>query len=343
MAAVKKKRSWFTYIFIIVIAAASVALYGAFAPNTATFKHGPYLYIHTGDDYAKVKTALEEGNFLSSTLTFDMVAKAGGLATHIHPGKYKIDTGMSNYSIVRMLHAGKQVQVKVTINKLRTKQDLVNLLSGSLEADSLKLKALLNDNEYLSKFGLDSNTAMCAMMPNTYFFKWNTPADKAFAKIADSYLKFWDAEHIKDANAQGLTPAKVMIIASIVDEETILTEDKGKIASVYMNRLKKGMKLQADPTVKFAVNDFTIKRIAGPMLQSQSPYNTYVHEGLPPGPICTPSPSSVQSVLMAPKTNYLYFCAKEDFSGYSAFASTYEEQQKNARAYQKALDARNIH
>jgi UPF0755 protein len=202
---------------------------------------------------------------------------------------------------------------------------------------------MLHDPTYLAQFGLDTNTAMCAIVPDTYDFFWNSTADRAFRKIQKNYVRFWDETRRQEAKAQGLTPVKAMIVASIVDEETNMPGDKPKVASVYLNRLDKGMKLQADPTVRFALGDFTIKRVTGEMLQINSPYNTYINEGLPPGPICTPAPSSIDAVLTAPKTTYLYFCAKEDFTGYSNFASTYDEQVKNAKAYQQALDARGIH
>jgi len=345
MAAAKKKKKSRVglYISVIIIAMLLFGIYKAFGPNTGQFTRGEFLYIHTGADYEKVKAALEEGGFVSDMMTFDFMAKAAGLPQHIHPGKYKVNRFMSNYNLIRLLHSGKQTQVNLVINRLRTKQDLITLISTNLEADSSALKQMLDDPTYLSQFGLDTNTMMCAIVPNTYFFKWNTTADKAFRKIEENYSHYWDDAHKQMARKQGLTPVQSIIIASIVDEETNLNEDKPNIASVYINRLQKGMKLQADPTVKFAMGDFTIKRIAGQMLLNTSRYNTYLYEGLPPGPICTPAVSSIEAVLQAPKTDYLYFCAKEDFSGRSNFAATYDAQLKNARAYQQALDARGIH
>ena len=339
----KKKSRLSLYIIIILLVLGTFALFKVFGPNTGKFLQGNYLYIHTGWTYGQVKTALDEGGFISDTYSFDLLAKQAKLPAHIHPGKYKFQEGMSNYDIIRMLRGVHQVPVRLVINRLRTVSDFITLLSSNLEADSLSLKEMLHDPAYLSGFRLDTNTVMCAIIPATYEFKWNTTADKAFRKIEDNYLHFWTPDRRAAAKSQGLDPVKTTIIASIVDEESNVNEDKPKIASVYLNRLQKGMKLQADPTVKFAVNDFTIRRISGAMLQNTSPYNTYLYQGLPPGPICTPSLSSVQAVLQAPKTTYLYFCAKQDFSGYSSFASTYDEQLKNARAYQRALNEKNIH
>ena len=344
MAAAKKKKSrGLLYVVMFIIAIGLFALYKVFGPNTRNLTGGEYLYIHTGSDYEKLKTALQEGGFISDMASFGFLAERAQIPEHIHPGKYKIKNGMSNFNIIRMLRSGRQTPVKLVINRLRTQKDFIYMLSSNLEVDSLALKQLLRDPVYLSEFGLDTNTVMCAVIPDTYDFFWNITADKAFRKIEKNYSRFWDATRKQQARSQGVTPVKAIIIASIVDEESNMSADKPKIASVYINRLNKGMKLQADPTVKFAICDFTIRRVTGNMLQNPSPYNTYLYEGLPPGPICTPSVSSVEAVLQAPKTTYLYFCAKEDFSGYSNFASTYDEQLKNAHAYQKALDARGIH
>lgn len=344
MAAAKKKKSRSgLYVALIILVIGLFGVYKVFGPNTGSFTQGEYLYLHTGSDYEKLKAELLAGGFVSDMVSFDLLAKQAKIPEHIHPGKYKIKSGMSNYNMIRMLRSGRQTAVRIVINRLRRKQDFVYLLSSSLEADSVALNQLLNDASYLSQFGLDTNTAMCAVMPDTYDFFWNISADNAFRKIAKKYTRFWDARRKQQAQEHGITPVQAIIIASIVDEETNVTEDKPKIASVYLNRVEKGMRLQADPTVKFAVGDFTIRRISGPMLQNTSPYNTYLYAGLPPGPICTPSVGSIEAVLQAPKTTYLYFCAMEDFSGRSAFASTYEEQMKNARAYQQALNARGIH
>jgi peptidoglycan lytic transglycosylase G len=344
MAAVKKKKSrGLLYTMLIIIAIELLAIYKTFGPNTGSLTKGDFFYLHTGSDYDRLRSGIEEGGFVSDMVTFNWLAKLAGLPAHVHPGKYKIGSGMSNFNIIRMLRSGRQTPVKLLVNRLRTKHDFVMLLSSNLEADSLAVAQLMNDQQYLSQFGFDTNTVMCAILPDTYDFYWDVTADKAFRKIHKNYTRFWDENRRQLARSQGLNPVKTIIIASIVEEETNLADDKPKIASVYMNRLDKGMKLQADPTVKFAIGDFSIRRITGPMLDTKSPYNTYMYAGLPPGPICTPTTSSIEAVLTAPKTSYLYFCADEDFSGHSTFASTYPEQIKNAHAYQKALDARGIH
>ena len=344
MAGAKKKKSGgFRVITLMIVLFILLVAYKTFGPNTGTFTQGEYLYIHTGSDYEKVKAALLEGGFVSDMYSFDLLAKARKLPGHIRPGKYRINKEMSNFNMIRMLRNGRQTPVKLVINKLRTLHDFINLLSTNLEADSLTLKQMLHDPVYLSQFGFDTNTVMCGVVPDTYDFFWNITADKAYRKIEKNYSKFWDDTRKQQAQSQGLTPVKATIIASIVDEETNMADDKPKIASVYLNRIAKGMKLQADPTVKFAIGDFTIRRITGQMLQTDSRYNTYMYEGLPPGPICTPSPGSVEAVLEAPKTTYLFFCAKPELNGYSNFASTAAGHEKNAKAYRDALDARGIH
>jgi UPF0755 protein len=343
----KKKQSHSSrVIWSIFLIGAVILLYIAFevfGPNTAAFTQGPYLYIRTGSTYENVKETLQQDGFIRNVRSFDLLAKQLHYPEHVHPGKYKISAGMSNYTIIRLLHSGRQTPVKLVINKIRTEQDFITLLSTNLEADSVVLKQMFHDPVYLSAFGLDTNTVMCAVMPDTYDFFWNTTADKAFKKIEKGYARFWDDAHKEQAKKQGLAPDEAIIVASIVDEESNKNDEKPNIASVYLNRLHKGMKLQADPTVKFAVGDFTIRRITGAHLAFISPYNTYLNKGLPPGPICTPSVSSINAVLNAPQTDYLYFCAKEDFSGYHNFAATYPEQVKNAILYQQALNARGIH
>jgi UPF0755 protein len=339
----KNKGRILLYVSGILVIIGGFALLKVFGPNTGSFSKDEYLFIRTGSTYEQVLQTLEREEFVKDIKTFDFLAKQAKYPGMVKAGKFRIRRGMSNYNILRMLRSGRQEPVKLVINKLRTKQDLITLIGTNLEADSNVLRQILNDQVYLSQFGLDSNTAMCAIMPDTYEFWWNTNADKAFRKIAKYYVKFWDDEKKQKAAAKGLTPQQVITLASILEEETNHNPEKGNIASVYMNRIKKGMRLQADPTVKFAVNDFTIKRITSAITGFDSPYNTYVKSGLPPGPICTPSKSSIEAVLNAPQTNYLYFCAKEDFSGSHRFAATYNEHQKNATLYQKALNARGIH
>ncbi len=346
MARAKKKNttgSKWLLILLVMAGIGAVLLYKVFGPNTGSIGNEKYLYVHTGATYEQVIESLKEGGYVADIATLSLVAKAMKLPEKVHAGRYSIKSGMSSFNIVRMLRSGMQEPVRLVINKLRTQQDFVRLITTTLEADSTELKSLMNDATYLSEFGVTPATAMVIVMPDTYEFFWNTNADKALRKIYKNHVRFWNDERKSKAKEQGVTPAEATIIASIVEEETNMSSDKPKIASVYLNRVRKGMKLQADPTVKFGIGDFAIRRVTSAMLQHNSPYNTYMYAGLPPGPICTPSPNTINAVIEAPRTTYLYFCAKDDFSGYSAFASSYEEQIKNAIAYRRALDKRNIH
>ena len=333
----------FLAIFLLLLIVGGYFAFKVFGPNTGSFRRGEFLYIHTGADYDQVKQTLEQEHFVKDINAFDFLAKQAKYPSMVKAGKYRISKGMSNFEIIRMLRSGRQTPVKLVINKLRTKKDFIRYVSANLEADSLVLQQMLNDNVYLSQFGLDSNTAMVAIMPDTYEFWWNTNADKVYRKFEKYYAKFWTAERKSKAQQLGLSPVEVTILASILEEETNYNKEKPLIASVYINRLKHGMKLQADPTAKYAYGDFTLRRITSALTSFASPYNTYFTTGLPPGPICTPSKKSIEAVLSAPATDYLYFCAKEDFSGAHRFAKTYQEHQKNAHLYQQALNNRGIH
>lgn len=313
-----------------------------FRSNTQDFGEKKFVFIPTGSNYDALLTNLKTNQVLKDAASFDQMARRIGLVDDIHPGKYEIRQGMGNFIMAKMLKGGKQVPVKLVINKLRTKKDIIRKICTQLEADSNDLLSLLNDPAFLKQYDIDSNQIQCAVIPDTYQFYWNTDAKKAFEKIAKNYTKFWTDKRMQQSQKINMTRAQIITLASIVEEETNKEEDKLLIASTYINRLKKNMPLQADPTLKFAVNDFSLRRLLTIHTQFQSPYNTYLNTGLPPGPICTPSMSTVDAVLNAPSTNYLYFCAKEDFKGYSNFAATYEEHKQNAKRYQEALNQRGI-
>lgn len=326
-------------ILAVIVAFTALKIFG---PNTDGFREGDFLYIRTGSTYTDVKKTLEEQGFVKDIVSFDFLAHHAKYPSMVKAGKYRITAGMSNYHIIRMLRSGRQEPVKLVINKLRTKQDFISFIGKNLEADSNVLRNMLNDNVFLAQFGLDSNTALCAILPDTYEFWWNTNAEKTYRKFAKYFKAFWTEERTQKARVKDLTPVEVITLASIVEEETNHNAEKPTIASVYLNRLKKGMKLQADPTARFAWGDFTIKRVTAVITSVASPYNTYYTSGLPPGPICTPSKKSIEAVLNAPETDYLYFCAKEDFSGTHRFAATYAEHLRNAGLYQRALNERGI-
>ncbi|NCU06150.1 MAG: endolytic transglycosylase MltG [Chitinophagaceae bacterium] len=304
-----------------------------------------YLYIHTGAANEKaVMQTLHDSGYVKSPGLFNWLATRLDVWEKLRPGRYEIAKGSSLLTLVRKLRNGSQSPVNLTITKLRTRKDFAALVGRKFETDSAMMLHFLLSNDSLKQFELDTNTVMTAVFPNTYSLLWNSEPQKIFRKLNEQRKKFWTAERKQKAAALGLTAEQVHTLASIVEEETIKHDEKPVIASVYLNRLKKNMNLGADPTVKFAVGDFSLKRILFGHINStaSSPYNTYRNKGLPPGPICTPSEKTIDAVLNAAQTDYLFFCAKPNGNGYHAFASNDIEHAKNAKAYQQWLDSLNI-
>mgnify|MGYP001627193459 CR=1 FL=1 len=301
-----------------------------------------YLHIPTNATFTTVLELIQTANLLQNLASFEWVAQQLKYPEAVKPGRYRIEKGMSNFELVRLLVSGRQEPVKLVINRFRSRTDFYGAIGRRLEADSAEIAGIFSDDVYLRAFGFKPEDAMAVIIPNTYELYWNTNAREFFERMYKEYTTFWTDERQTKATALGLSQIEVMKLASIVDEETNKDDEKGVIARVYWNRLQLGMMLQADPTVRFAHNDFSIKRVTGKHLRLESPYNTYQVNGLPPGPICTPSQASIDAVLNSQPHKYLYFCAKEDFSGYHNFAITYPEHQKNARLYQQALSKLNI-
>ncbi|MEO8569604.1 MAG: endolytic transglycosylase MltG [Ginsengibacter sp.] len=333
-----KAKKIIVFVFVVVIVTAVFCAWMLFGP-TLKSPEGNFFYIHTGSGYDQVKNDLKKNKIISSDFWFKKVAAYSGYDKNVKPGKYKITSGMSIVNLARMLRSGKQVPVNLIITKLRTREDLAKKIANNFESDSIDVINFLNSNDSLLKFDVDTNTMMTIVIPNTYTFIWNTSPQKILKKLYAEEKKFWNDNRLKDADRLHLTPKEVYTLASIVEEETNKQEDKGKIASVYVNRLRKGMRLAADPTIKFAMKNFGLKRIYHKYLTFPSPYNTYVNAGLPPGPICTPSIKTIDAVLQMPETNYIFFVARSDFSGFSDFASTYQEHLIYAKSYQQALDS----
>jgi UPF0755 protein len=334
----KTRKKLVLVFFVIVIIIGGFVGWQLFGPTIHSPKGG-FLYIKTGSDYHDVKNNLVKNNIVKRAGWFNRIAKYLNYDKSVKPGKYKIDDGMSLINLIRMLKSGRQVPVNLVIVKLRTKEDLAKKIAYNFESDSTAVISFLNNPDSLSKYELDTNTVFTAIIPNTYTFTWNTSVPKIFRRFFNEKNKFWNKQRKALVASLGLSEKQAYILSSIVEEETNKQEDKGKIASVYLNRMQNGMRLSADPTVKFALKDFSLKRIYFKYLSYPSPYNTYLNAGLPPGPICTPSIKTIDAVLNAPATNYLYFVARPDFSGYSNFAEGYEEHKKNAKAYQQALDS----
>ncbi len=329
---------------LILLIVGIVVLLGAFVAwkvlgPTVKAPEKKFFYIKTGSDFKTVKENLKAQQIIQGDFFFEQLSSRLKYNNQIKPGKYEIVPKSSLLSLVRQLKAGRQTAVRLVINKLRTKEDLAGKIGMNFEADSAEVIRFLTSNDSLAPYQLDTNTVMTVVIPNTYLFWWNGSFQKIFQRLKSQHDLFWKENRTAKALAKGLTPTEVYTMASIVEEETNKQDDKGKIASVYMNRIKKGMKLEADPTVKYAMRNFGLKRILYGHLAYASPYNTYQQKGLPPGPICTPSMTTIDAVLDAPETDYIFFVAKPDFNGYSNFATNYSEHLLYAKAYQQALDS----
>lgn len=328
-------------LVVILILGAAIAAW-MFVGSATGFKESKRpLYISSkAATKQAILDSIEKNNLVNNTSVFEWLAGQMDYWQKIRPGKYDIRKGSSVLSIVRMLRNGKQSPVNLVITKLRTKNDLARLVGNKFECDSTDMLGFLNNSDSLQSFNKSPELAMTAVLPDTYTFFWNTSPRTIYKKLADESNRFWTSDRVQKAQEHGLTPAQAYTLASIVDEETNATADKGNIASVYLNRIKKGMPLQADPTIRFALNDFTIKRIYGDHLNVASPYNTYRNTGLPPGPICTPSKKTIDAVLNSPNTDYLYFVADSSFNGRSQFSVTYQEHMQKAKWYQEAFKRR---
>ncbi|MBL7925326.1 MAG: endolytic transglycosylase MltG [Bacteroidia bacterium] len=335
------------WIFIIVLLIGLAGCYTvymlALKPNVNLHANEEgFLYIKTGSTYADVIQQLNSQHLLKSTKTFDWLARFKKYDNKVKPGRYAFNSKQNNQDIINMLRSGNQSPVKLAFNNIRTKQQLAGIVSQKIEADSTKLLQLLNDSAFISLQGFNRYNIMALFIPNTYEFYWNTSADKFISRMHKEYDSFWNPMRMQQAANAGLKPVDVITLASIVQEETQMPADRPVIAGVYINRIKKNMPLEADPTLKFALNNFAIKRLLNEDKKVESPYNTYKYAGLPPGPINLPAIPYIDAVLNYTKHNYLFFCAREDLSGYSNFAQTYAQHLVNARKYQAELNRRNI-
>ncbi len=301
-----------------------------------------YIYIDNDDTvdsvFAKVENAAA-GNGIS---TFRMLARCCNYGGNIHTGRYEVKPGDGTFKVFRAMKNGMQSPLMLTIQSVYTPEIMAGRLSKKLMADSTEIVAALKNPDVCRKFGHDTATIMCMFVPNTYEVFWNVSVDDFLKRMDKEYGTFWNDTRKGKAAALKLSQDEVSTLASIVDAETSNNAEKPMIAGLYYNRLNTGMPLQADPTVKFATKDFAARRIYHNMLTTDSPYNTYKYEGLPPGPIRNPTVAGIDAVLNMVHHDYLYMCAKEDFSGTHRFAATYSEHKDNAARYSAALNARGI-
>lgn len=333
-------------IAIAVIAGAGFSWFiwdRAFRPNITTGDNvSADIYIPSGSGPDDVFNILEKKGLVLNMSSLEWVAAKKNYHNNVHPGNYRLKDRMNNNDLINMLRSGSQIPVRVVFISQRSIGDIASIVSGQIEADSSEIAALANNTHFIESLGFDNATLPALFIPNTYEFYWNTSAEQFFRRMKSEYLKFWNNEREQKREALGLDRVQVSTLASIVSEETVKTEEMPVIAGVYINRLRRGMLLQADPTVKFALGDITVNRILRADLDIDSPYNTYRNPGLPPGPIVIPPLQAIDAVLNAEEHDYIFFSAREDFSGYHRFARTLSEHNRNARLYQNALNERRI-
>lgn len=305
-----------------------------------------FFYIRTGSRFQDVYKDFIAQNLLKDTVSFRIAAEGMKYTKKVKAGKYLLKMGMTNHELIEMLKEGRQVPVNISLHKIRFKEELAGLFGRFLEPDSADFINLLNDDTYLAFLGFNSENIMSMFISETYSFRWDVTAKGALKRMKTEHDKTWNRARLEKAAAINFSVPEIMSLAAIVHEETKRKDEASVIAGVYLNRLKKDMLLQADPTLKYIrikeTGEKNIRRIYNKFKESESEYNTYKYKGLPPGPIIVPELWAVDAVLNAGQHNFLYFVAKEDFSGYSYFSKTYSEHVKYSQRYQKGLDKRNI-
>jgi len=299
--------------------------------------------IPTGAASDEVRDMLYDEGAIQDILSFSVLAKLMKYDQYVKPGRYLLHADMSNLEAIRLLRSGKQEPVDVTFNNVRLKPELAEKLTANLEADADAFLELIEDPAAVSQYGFTTENIMSMFLPNTYEMYWNTNASELLDRMYQEYQRFWDGQRTNKADQLGLSPIEVSVLASIVESETNKMDEAPVVAGLYLNRLERNIALQADPTLVFAAKDFTIGRVLDKHKEIDSPYNTYKYTGLPPGPIRTPSIHAIEAVLNYEDHNYLYMCAKEDFSGYHNFATNLQTHLANARRYQQALNRAGIY
>ncbi len=331
--------------FSVLLTSFTFYFYQAFfGANTLVDKDESFmLKIPRGADFNQVRDSLLHNEVIQDVVTFSFVAKVMKYQENVKPGRFEIPPRLSNRELVGLLRLGRQTPVNITFNNVRTQEDLAEKITSKLEMEKEEFLAMLEDTENLQKFGFEPTTIMAMFIPNTYEVYWNLTPSALFDRMYQEYNRFWSDERKEKASSIGISPKEVATLASIVQAETSKRDEQPKVAGVYLNRLHRNMPLQADPTLVFALGDFSIKRVLNVHKEIESPYNTYKYTGLPPGPINLPDIPALDAVLNYQEHNYLYFCAKEDFSGYHAFATNLKDHMNNARRYQNALNAAKIY
>lgn len=331
-------------VVILIVVVCIVLIYRAlFGVNIRPLQGEAVLYITTGSDYSRVLDTLTANLDIRNIRIFNWISGKKKYPQLIKPGRYVIKDAITYNRIINILRSGRQTPVNVTFNNVRYLSDLARRIDGQIEADSASIMDFLTRTENYNDEGFTRDNVISVFIPNTYEFFWNTDAEELYARMLREYNSFWNEERQAKAEALNLTRTEVSILASIIDDEVAKADEKPRIAGVYLNRIRRGIPLQACPTIKFALNDFTITRVLNEHLTVDSPYNTYKNRGFPPGPIGCPTIEGIDAVLNAEKHDYLYFAAKADFSGYHNFSRTLTEHNRYAAEYQRELNKRRIY
>ena len=326
-------------VIVAILLSAAVGTYSLLFSKPFKINNPTFIYIDDDDSADSVFTKIETNLHPESMTGIKMLAKLKNYGENIYTGAYKISPEMTVLETFRMLKAGRQTPVKLIIPSVRTIDKLVSRAAEQIMADSASIASLLNDSSYLANLGYDKATIPALFIPNTYEVYWNMTAEGFIKRMTRENKNFWNTERTAKAKALNMTAAEVCTLASIVDEETANNAEKPLVAGLYINRLKRGMLLQADPTVCFCYG-YTLDRVLKKHLKIDSPYNTYKYKGLPPAPINVPPKACIDAVLNPDTHGYMYFCASPSFDGTHNFAVTYNEHLRNARAFQRALTAR---
>lgn len=332
----------FTLLVLLFGAWGAWTIYSLFFTQTFSIEKAVKIYVDRDDDLDSVCCKIERVAYPKTMKGFRLLAEKNGYAARIKTGCFEIKPTDNVRYLERRLRLGYQSPVRLTVGSVRTLDRLARNVSEQLMLDSIEIASLLADTAYVHQLGYSLQTLPALFIPNTYEVYWNMDANQFVQRMVKENKAFWTEQRLKKAEALGLTPVQVATLASIVEEETAVNEEKPMVAGLYINRLKRGMLLQADPTVKFSLKEFGLRRILFKHLEVDSPYNTYKYAGLPPGPIRIPTIAGIESVLNYAHHNYLYMCAKEDFSGTHNFAVTSAQHAANARKYQQALNRRGI-
>jgi len=332
-----KRLIFFLVISVLGISFSFYAYQMVYTPNILVDQDDRLLLVKEGNTFKDVQQELHDGEFVQDLISFSFLAKLMNYDEQIKPGRYLLKRNMSNLRAIQLLKSGAQEPVRITFNNVRLVPELAEKITRNLGMTPQEFEAAVVQFAMTNSYGLNKENILVMFIPNTYQVYYNIVPEALVKRMYQEYENFWTDERKSKAKKIGLTPTEVSVLASIVQAESVREDEAPTIAGLYMNRLKQGIPLQADPTLKFAVGDFTLKRILNVHKEIDSPYNTYKYAGLPPGPINMPEISSLEAVLDFKPSDYLYMCAKEDFSGRHNFTSDYQEHMNNAIRYQKAL------